>query len=52
MELVRNNKLNLANGWALSRLSVEKQNEFLNRAMTTDPEKFVPLLNEHLKTKT
>lgn len=47
--LVEENKLNLTNAYALAKLPVEEQPNFIDRAMTEQPDVFVQVANERAK---
>ena len=48
-ELVTENKLNLTNAYALAKLPLDEQPNFIDRAMTDGPEVFVQTANERAK---
>lgn len=47
--LVEENKLNLTNAYALAKLPLEEQPNFIDRAMTEKPDVFVQVANERAK---
>lgn len=47
--LVDEGKVNLSNAYALAKLPVEEQPNFLERAMTMTPQEFVPTANGRIK---
>lgn len=47
--LVEENKLNLTNAYALAKLPLEEQPNFIDRAMTEQPDVFVQVANERAK---
>jgi len=47
--LIDEGKVTLANAFALSKLPVEEQPEYLDRAMTLPSEEFVPMVNQRVK---
>lgn len=47
--LVDEGKINLSNAYALSKLPVEEQANFLDRAMTMTPQQFIPTANARTK---
>lgn len=47
--LIDEGKINLTNAYALARLPVEEQADFLDRAMTEAPEVFVPATQKRVK---
>lgn len=48
-ELVDDGKINLSNAYALAKLPVEEQTNFIDQAMTETPSEFVPKMNERKK---
>lgn len=48
-ELVDEGKINLSNAYALSKLPSEEQPNFLDRAMTMQPQQFIPTANARTK---
>lgn len=48
-KLVEENKLNLTNAYALAKLPVEEQANFIDRAITEQPDVFVQVANERAK---
>lgn len=47
--LVDEGKINLSNAYALAKLPAEEQPNFLDRAMTMQPQEFVPTVNGRIK---
>lgn len=48
-ELVDSEKLNLSNAYALAKLPPEEQQQFVERALTTSPQQFIPLVTQRAK---
>jgi ParB/RepB/Spo0J family partition protein len=48
-KLVDDNKINLSNAYALAKLPVEEQANFVDRAITMTPQEFVPQVNGRVK---
>lgn len=48
-KLVDDDKIGLSNAYALAKLPVEEQPEFIDRAMTMPPQQFAPLVNGRVK---
>jgi ParB/RepB/Spo0J family partition protein len=48
-ELVDDGKINLSNAYALAKLPVEEQTNFIDQAMTETPSEFVPKMGERKK---
>lgn len=48
-ELVDEGKINLSNAYALAKLPEDEQKSFVDRAMTMQPQEFVPTVNARVK---
>jgi ParB family chromosome partitioning protein len=48
-ELINEGKIPLSNAYALAKLPIEEQNDWVERAMTLTPEEFVPQVNKRAK---
>lgn len=48
-KLVDEGKVGLSNAYALAKLPVEEQNGFVERAMTMQPQEFIPTVNARVK---
>ena len=48
-KLVDENKINLSNAYVLARLPKEEQADYIDRAMTDNPQVFIPTVNTRLK---
>jgi ParB family chromosome partitioning protein len=47
--LINDGKIGLANAYALAKLPIEEQAQFVDRAMTQAPDEFVPAVNSRVK---
>lgn len=48
-KLVDENRIGLSNAYALAKLPVEEQSDFVDRAMTMPPQQFTPTVNARVK---
>lgn len=49
LKLIDNDKITLSNAYALAKLPLEEQAEFLDRAMTQNPDEFIPAVQARVK---